>query len=195
MQKYNLSEEKSYEESKSEIYSLLSTVKSSNSTLLDHLTKLFQVKLSMENDEKFLDLFEDISLRIRHEEKYLQESSRIINARKYIEAFLSNSQGNKTLLEPLVKKDGDDIVPVTQVGFVPDYYSIFQDLEWCGIAIGAKESYLLTSSLKTLASERTLPNVRFWGKIYGIEKDYFIAESTGATDGGKYDSHRKRKGA
>jgi hypothetical protein len=63
-------------ETDSKVHDLLSKVKSSqdpNYTLYHHLQKLYQVKLELNNDEKFLDLFEDISLRIRKEGKYMLE--------------------------------------------------------------------------------------------------------------------------
>jgi len=34
-------------------------------------------------------------------------------------------------------------------------------------------------SLKKLAHKSGASGVRFWGKIYGIKADYFIAEGTG----------------
>ena len=37
---------------------------------------------------------------------------------------------------------------------------------------------LLQKSLKQLVSKTQSPSVRFWGKILGTEKDYFIAEGT-----------------
>ena len=67
--------------------------------------------------------------------------------------------------------------PFGPVGNVPEYYSIFQTLEWVGISIGAKESYLLTNSLRNYLAKKGLSSIKFWGKIYGTQKDYFIAEA------------------
>jgi hypothetical protein len=54
-----------------------------------------------------------------------------------------------------------------------------------GISIGEKESYILTNSLRSLVNSRGLPNgVVFWGKIYGREKDYYIAEASGVEAAG-----------
>jgi radial spoke head protein 4A len=37
---------------------------------------------------------------------------------------------------------------------------------------------LLQKSLKQLITKSGSPQIRFWGKIQGIEKDYYIAEGT-----------------
>ena len=66
---------------------------------------------------------------------------------------------------------------MTNVGYVPEYHNLFQIFEWFGVSMGEKMAYLLTNSLRNLASNKGLPNVIFWGKIYGSEKDYYI-EST-----------------
>lgn len=165
------------EMNKEEIISLLSNVKNEdNYSLYDHLQKLFDTKLEMQNDEKFLDLFEDISYRIRSQGYYKEDEKK--NMKKYLEHFVKANQGKKTLLDPLVKRDGDDVTPITSIpGYVPDFYNLFQQLEWCGISISDKESYLLTNSLRTLAYEKNLSVVTFWGKIFGKEKDYYIIET------------------
>ena len=83
---------------------------------------------------------------------------------------------SQKLLEPPVKMEGDEPTPVTQVTFIPDYYSLFSKLSWCGIGLSEKESYLLTNSLRNLAAN--LPGtVTFFGKIYGTKRDYYVAEA------------------
>jgi radial spoke head protein 4A len=75
-----------------------------------------------------------------------------------------------------MKTDTEQPEPFGPVGSVPEYYNIFQTLEWVGISIGSKESYLLTNSLRNFIAKKGLKGLRFWGKIYGSKKDYFIAE-------------------
>ena len=50
-----------------EISELLENIKSSdgNENLLDHLSKMFGVKLLLNDDKKYVDLFEDISIRLK----------------------------------------------------------------------------------------------------------------------------------
>ena len=48
-------------------------------------------------------------------------------------------------------------------------------LEWAGVSFGEDITYLLTKSIKRLASMAGAQSIRFWGKIYGTQSDYWIA--------------------
>jgi len=45
-----------------------------------------------------------------------------------------------------------------------------------GIYFGEEETYLLQKSLAKLAAETEARELRFWGKILGTKKDYWVAE-------------------
>ena len=163
-----------------ETYNLLNsiTLKTGKTTLYEHLQKLYETKLEMNDDYKFLDLFEDISLRLKTEGKYLKEDNINTAIFQYLDEYNKNAKGKKDLLEPLERKEeGADPVPVGEIKNVPEYHNIFQNLEWAGYSLGEKESYLLTNSLKFLVFKQNLSQVRFWGKIYGTYSDYYIAEA------------------
>ena len=51
-------------------------------------------------------------------------------------------------------------------------------LRWAGLGFGEEESYLISLSLKKLFKTEEIKELRFWGKIYGSEKDYYIAMGT-----------------
>merc|ERR1719440_754752 len=60
--------------------------------------------------------------------------------------------------------------------------------KWAGVGFGQQPSYQIHLSLRGLAASTPgLSKLRFWGKILGIENDYFIAEGvidgTGEADG------------
>jgi radial spoke head protein 4/6 len=158
-----------------EILSKIQLTQNKEYTLYSHLQNLYTVKMQLSDDETFLDLFEDISMRIKTEGKYLPSDNIDKNVFKYLEEFCKNVGKKKSLLNPLIKPDSDE--PVGQIGNVPDYYSVFQSLEWVGLSFGNNMAYLLTCSLKNLVFKKELVSVRFWGKIYGSKQDYFIAES------------------
>jgi len=172
-----------------DLHNLLSKIKSKeiDRNLYDHLLKLYETQIEMNDEKRFLDLFEDISLKLKKTDgNYLEEEAEksLKSLYSYLEEFCKSAKSRKALIEPLTKKEGEEVTPVTQVGFVPEYYNLFQIFEWLGISIGDKESYLLTNSLRNLANQKNLPSVTFWGKIYGTEKDYFIAEAVGGEAGG-----------
>ena len=154
--------------------SLLKNIKSRNGStnLYEHLGKMYQVKKEMNDDIKYSDLFEDISLRIKHSGKYDKNSSNIPKS--------IPSQKIKELLSPLSKAEGEgaEKTLVTNINFVPDYLDLFQKFSFCGISLGNKESLLLTNSLRNLSSTLSGGSVTFFGKIYGTKKDYYIAEGT-----------------
>jgi len=65
------------------------------------------------------------------------------------------------------------------VGFIPDLLGDNKKLySWAGIDFGEFNCMLLQKTLKTLAANTGASNLRFFGKILGTEKDYFIAEGT-----------------
>ena len=74
------------------LFELLSKIKSKDGekNLYEHLTKIFETQLEMNNNNKFLDLFEDISLKLKStDEKYLDvEAERTFNSLfTYLEEF------------------------------------------------------------------------------------------------------------
>ena len=152
--------------------SLLKEIKSrsGDTNLYEHLGKMYEVKKEMNDDLKYSDLFEDISIRIKKEGKYDTNSTNIPK--------IPPSQKIKDLLSPLSKSEGEgqEKTLVTNVNFVPDYLELFQKFSFCGISLGNKESLLLTNSLRNLSSTLSGGSVSFFGKIYGTKKDYYVAE-------------------
>jgi hypothetical protein len=172
-------------ESDNDLYQLLQVIisKDGKHNLYEHLQKLYVTKIEMNDDKKFLDLLEDISIKIKVEGKYYNEDISRESILKYLEEFNKNSKAKKILLGPITKVDEQTEI-ITQVPFVPEYHNLFQTFEWAGISISEKEAYLLTNSLRNLAYKKDLKNgVTLWGKIYGTEKDYYIAETVGLDSG------------
>ena len=70
------------------------------------------------------------------------------------------------------------------LGYLPDLLADNQMLEWAGLGFGEEESYLLSKALKViryahrqrLAVKVEPKSLRLWGKIYGTEADYYVAE-------------------
>ena len=124
------------------LVNLLENIKSKNGStnLFEHLNKMYQVKKEMNDDIKYSDLFEDISIRIKKEGNYGKET--------HITQQSPPDPKIKELLSPLTRAEGEgaEKVPVTNVNFVPDYVDLFNKFSFCGISLGTKESLLLTNS-------------------------------------------------
>jgi len=48
--------------------------------------------------------------------------------------------------------------------------------EWAGINFGEETIYLIQKSLKRLAQTSSASPLRFFGKIFGTKKDYWVAQ-------------------
>lgn len=49
-------------------------------------------------------------------------------------------------------------------------------LQWAGIDFGEDNNYLIQKSLKRLAAVSGASPVKFFGKVYGTQKDYWVAQ-------------------
>ncbi|KAJ3391359.1 Radial spoke head protein 9 [Entophlyctis sp. JEL0112] len=57
---------------------------------------------------------------------------------------------------------------------IPQYFTL------AGITLNAQERAVMATSLQVKAAAEKLENLRFWGKILAIQKDYMIAQANGA---------------
>lgn len=70
-------------------------------------------------------------------------------------------------------------------GELPDMMELANIWEWAGVSLGKEDTFTLFLSLRKLAEQKALKSLRFWGKINGIQNNYYIAEgelSEGAAD-------------
>ena len=158
-----------------------------NKNLYYHIKNLLQTKYAMKDNEKFDDLFEDISLRLKVQGYYLKNDDdlssdyiqKLLNEPNLIEKILNQYNKEKLLIKPPSKaEEGSEPQPITSINFIPDYYTLFQKLSSIGVNFSKKELFLLNKSINKLATILTNGNITFFGKIYGSEKDYYIVEAT-----------------
>ena len=155
--------------------------------LYSHIKELLRTKCAMNDNEKFDDLFEDISFRIKANGHYLKNDDdlssdyiqKLLKEPKIIETVLAEFNKEKSLMKPPAKiEEGSEPQPITNINFIPDYYTLFQKISSVGINFSKKELILLNKSLTKLATTLTNGNITFFGKIFGSEKDYYIVEAT-----------------
>lgn len=48
--------------------------------------------------------------------------------------------------------------------------------EWAGVSLGRTETFRLHMALKHLAAKKPVKNLRFFGKLFGTDKDYLVVE-------------------
>lgn len=80
-----------------EISELLGDIKASegDGNLLDHLSKMFGVKLLLNDDKKYVDLFEDISIRLKKNGKYLNDEEKHQNLLTFLTQYIENIKRKK----------------------------------------------------------------------------------------------------
>ena len=61
---------------------------------------------------------------------------------------------------------------------IPNIVEEQRMFEWAGIVFGEDTSVKLSKAIKRLAILSGASQLRFWGKIYGTQKDYWIVEGS-----------------
>ena len=158
-----------------------------NQNLYTHIKDLLKTKYAMNDNEKFNDLFEDISVRLKSLGYYLKDDDdlssdyiqKLLKEPQIVQTILNQFNKEKLLMKPPSKaEEGSEPQPITNINFIPDYYELFQKFGSIGINFSKKELLLLNKSLTKLATVLTNGNLTFFGKIFGSEKDYYIVQST-----------------
>ena len=158
-----------------------------NQNLYTHIKELLKTKYAMNDNEKFNDLFEDISVRLKQLGYYLKDDDdlssdyiqKILKEPQLVQTILNQFNKEKLLMKPPSKaEEGGEAQPITSINFIPDYYELFQKFGSIGINFSKKELLLLNKSLTKLATILTTGNIVFFGKIFGSEKDYYIVEAS-----------------
>lgn len=60
---------------------------------------------------------------------------------------------------------------------VPNLIDLFRHFEDADVGLGQEEIFCIFLAIKQLADHQPLKSVTFWGKIFGLEQDYIIAEA------------------
>lgn len=143
--------------------------------LYDHLSQLL-MKLLEEKPSNAIDVFESISSQVKqarfHPESYespaaiqkARESSSVSETAKVQNALFQISEGEKLAAEGFI-------------GDIPDITDLNNIFEWAGVSLGREETFNVYLAIKRLVQVKNLKSARFFGKFFGLQKDYLIVES------------------
>lgn len=153
---------------------LLSTSTSSGDNLYDHLVRVL-TRIFDERPQNAVDIFESLS----HEEKkkkFRGEFSTVHNKyEKTTEVSLAEIQ-EKLFARP--ENDDEDPVPEDDVDSpLPNLMELAYFFEQGGIGLSREEMVRIWLAMKDLVDTHPLEHVRFWGKVFGVEQNYIIAEA------------------
>ena len=148
-------------------------------SLMDHLQEVFS-QLIYDNSRDPTSSFELLSQDIKKNSfSYLHNSN--LNTSELSEILRWAAIEQRIIDRPKEENDEGVLVEVTPEA-LPAISDIMEDrqlLRWAGIDLGEEECYRLIQSLKKLVKEKSAKDIRFWGKIYGIERDYIVVEGVG----------------
>ncbi|CAF0744569.1 unnamed protein product [Brachionus calyciflorus] len=152
---------------------LLQTSTKTGDNVYDHLAKVL-TRLLTDRPADAVDIFEDVS-RLEKKEKFVSKTDTIIDKPdKSTETKLAEIQRGLYIKEGEEEENiGDSDEMETPL---PNLLELCYYFEQAGVGIGREETYRIWLALKQLVEKYALESIRFWGKIFGIEQNYYIAE-------------------
>ncbi|XP_063958818.1 radial spoke head protein 4 homolog A-like [Lytechinus pictus] len=152
---------------------LLKASNKSNLNLYDHLSRIL-TKVLDERPENVVDVFEDISKNVK-KSKFTSTSDTILDkVDKTAEVQLGETQ--RILFErnqEEAEHDGGEDEVETPLPNLPE---LMYHFEQAGVGVSREEMMRIYLALKQLVDNYPLQSCRFWGKIFGTEKNYIVAE-------------------
>lgn len=148
-------------------------------SLMDHMQELFS-QLIYDNPRCPLSSLELYSLDIKkHGFSYLHSAT--TNHGELADLLKWANLEQRLIDRPKEENDEGVLVEVAPEA-LPAISDIMEDrqlLRWAGVDLGEEECWRLRQALKKLVKEKSAKDIRFWGKIYGTEKDYYVVEGQG----------------
>ncbi|KAL2711444.1 radial spoke head protein 6 A [Vespula squamosa] len=152
----------------------------SGDNLYDHLSDLLS-KILAERPKNAVDLFEEYSRKLK-EERFKTQTNHLRdvyvppmqyeNAKKLIALFQS-AEPETTQEEDRMEEDEEG----EKKKSIPNMMDLLFYFEQTGVGLPRGEMILLNLAIRKLASTVPIENVRFWGKILGNPKNYYVVEA------------------
>jgi len=147
---------------------LLKASDKSGINVYDHLAQVI-TKLLDERPDNAADLIESVSSQVKSNQ--FVDKSNTIQDRPQEHASVALAKSQAALFREEGEK-GEDEEPV-----VPNVLQIASRFEECGVCVGKTESFRIALSLRKLVAKYPIEKLRFFGKIFGLEKSYLVVEA------------------
>jgi radial spoke head protein 4A len=94
----------------------------------------------------------------------------------------------------MVPKEERALLTKNKTFVIPNVQEEARIFEWAGVSFGEEETFKLQKALKRLAILSGASRLRFWGKIFGIQRDYWVIEGVldAAEEAPSHWSHERR---
>lgn len=142
----------------------------------DHLADVIHRVLD-EKPDNVMDYFEEYSRRIREDRIHYEENE---FKETYIEppglelAVKTIEKLQETFTDD-VKEEADRALQMRVKE--PDVFFLIPYYKTVGVSIPEEDGYNLSRSISRLLRDPQVATCRFWGKIFGLKKDYWILEA------------------
>ncbi|XP_068981711.1 radial spoke head protein 6 homolog A [Bombus flavifrons] len=155
----------------------------SGDSLYDHLTEVL-AKILAERPKNAVDIFEEFSRKVK-EERFKTQSNHLRDvyvapaqyedAKEIIKLFknvqsIYEDKGEKLETEE-EEEEGDT------KNKIPNMLDLLFYFEQTGVGLPRVQMVLLNLSIRKLMAESPIENVRFWGKVLGSLKNYYVVEA------------------
>ncbi|CAB4027096.1 radial spoke head 4 homolog A-like [Paramuricea clavata] len=156
---------------------LLQEASNGDSSLYEHLASLLAQMLEKRPNDA-LKILENTSREEKRAkfkpcpdalQDHDNESSEVLLAKTHSGLFVQNP-ANFLLQEAEVDPDEEIETPLPDIMELAHYFHLG------GIGISKEETFRVFLALKTLVDSNPILTCRFWGKIFGLQNNYYIAE-------------------
>jgi len=151
---------------------LLQTSTKSGLNLYDHLASCLK-KVLQERPNDVTDIFEDISQEVKRSKFTSDTDTLQEKIDRSTEVSLAEIQ-KKLFDRP--EGEEEEAVDDDVESPLPNLMETFFFFEQTGVGINREEIFRLWLGLKNLVDNYPVQKVRFWGKIFGTEQNYYVSE-------------------
>ncbi|XP_050590520.1 radial spoke head protein 6 homolog A [Bombus affinis] len=155
----------------------------SGDSLYDHLTEVL-AKILAERPKNAVDIFEEFSRKVK-EERFKTQSNHLRDvyvapaqyedAKEIIKLFKNVQSIYEDKREKLETEEEEEEGDTKNK--IPNMLDLLFYFEQTGVGLPRVQMVLLNLSIRKLMAESPIENVRFWGKILGSPKNYYVVEA------------------
>eukprot|EP01147_Barroeca_monosierra_P008244 gene8244-832_t len=149
---------------------LLEASDHSGTSVYEHLSSLI-TKLIDERPRNAADIIESLSYELKAE-KFQPDDTLKDQPETPDNVITAKHRSSLLRYETDIPEDEGETDQV-----VPNLIDLFRHFEDADVGLGQEEIFCIFLAIKQLADHQPLKSVTFWGKIFGLEQDYIIAEA------------------
>ena len=138
----------------------------------EHLKELVKELVTLHKEDGYVN-FEEISMFVREKNTKLDTFQYKLPKKVVKKCFQHTPLEEKILTEFSLKKKN---LAKTVPNYMEDILQQSKLLEWGGISFSEEEWYKIRMAMKKILLENDCEYLRFFGKIYGINSDYYIIQ-------------------